>query len=677
MTKIKFILGSSSYRNDIYVRDDGQILYGQQATDERKRSIARRKALDLQKLLEKSSCKPDLNKQKSSSTFYTNILKASATGATTTAFASKSKGHFNTLTAHAKAANASATATAEAAAVSIGNGYATGANISAAASASGVRTNALNANVTGVNTSVSATADGLKVAAGNVSVTGVEVAASASASAAKVAVGNVDVTGASAGASANFNGAGVSAFNVAVGGASAAASVNVDGSLSFGNVNFGLRPSLDIGLGLNLGIPFLSGSRMGSGGGNNNAGEGNGENLRGLEGWQKSLSEKFPNQRHYARPVEFSIEPNTTNAAIDPTLTDERLKHDNGDNPAVDNIVERHKDLVKEGNKFVGFKGGPKRDNTVNEQSSSQPTAPSTDNNSGSTSVQPSSNDEWSGMYTSPSPAVAAGYAMDDKGRPGVINRVYLPKDAADMYYTSTGLNTPEAKEALRQVRQHSDGRYIFSGPQHDTDLDLRPPETVISPAVRDEALTTGNIKFESSAHEINPNSYRMDTVYGRELECSHMVPDFMVNRMKGPADCGRERLGHVFQGRPPYGYETVPPKKKEFSEGDQLLLEECRKLGFEVPPDSLDEWKKKLRSDEEYEREEDSRNRRAQSNNNGNSEASTTTQEKEESEEENEPRKPCKDHPINVRCFKCSSGSTGPKIRQLHGRVHGFKFNN
>lgn len=158
------------------------------------------------------------------------------------------------------------------------------------------------------------------------------------------------------------------------------------------------------------------------------------------------------------------------------------------------------------------------------------------------------------------------------------------------MYYTSTRLNTPEAKESFRQIRQYSRGRYIFSGPQHATDLDLRPPETVISPIVRDEALTTGNINFEPSAHEINPNSYRMDTVYEKELECSHIVSDFMVNRMKGPADCGRERLGHVFQIRPPYRYETVPPKKKEFSEDDQLLLEECRKLGFEVPPDSLDE---------------------------------------------------------------------------------------
>ncbi|CAF3600704.1 unnamed protein product [Rotaria socialis] len=680
--QFRFNVGAICYRKDIYVREDGEVLYGQQAIDERKRSIARRKALDLQKLLEKSSDKLDSKRQNSLSTFSTNTLKTSATDATKTSFTSTSAGHFNALTAHAKVANVSATATAEIATVSTGNAFATGANASASASSSVVRVNTLNTTATGVNTSISATADGLKVAAGNVSVTGAETTASVSASAAKVIVGNVDVTGASAGASASVNGAGVSAFNVSIGGASAAASVNVDGSLSFGNVNLGLRPSLDIGLGLNIGIPFLSGSRVGSaGGGNNNGDECNDEKVHGLEGCQKYLSEKFPNQRHYVKAAEFSVDPNTTGEAIDPTLTDKRLERDNGDNSAVENVIGRHEKLVEEGNKFVGFKGGPKRDNTTNEQSSSEPAAPSTIINSDSGSVTVPSKNEWSGMYTSPSPAVAAGYAIDDQGRPGVIDRVYLPKGAADMYHTSTGLNTREGTEALKQVRQHSNERYIFSGPQHATDPDLRPPETVISPAVRDEALAAGNIRFEPSAHGINRQSYQMDTVYERELESSRIVPDYMVNMTKGPADCerdgGRERLGHVFQGRPPYGYETVPLKTKELSDDDKLLLEECRKLGFEIPPGSLDEWVKKLRSDEEYEREEDVKNRRAQSNNNGNSEKFMTKQDKEESEEENEPLKPCKDHPINVRCMKCISGSSEPRVRQLHGRIHGFKFNN
>ncbi|CAF4198361.1 unnamed protein product [Rotaria magnacalcarata] len=544
------LLGATCYRKDIYVCKDGKILYGQQAIDERKQSIARREALDLQKLLEKSSDKLDSKIQKSSSTFSTNIWKVYATNATKTSFTSTSSGHLNALTAHAKAANVSATATAEIAAVSTGTAYTTGANASASASSSVCDRRCIESSCWKLN----------------VSVTGAETAASVSASAVKVMVGNVDVTGASAGAIASVNGAVVSAFNVAIGGASVAASVNVDGSLSFGNVNLGLRPSLDIDWGLNIGVPFLSGSRTGSAGGE-----------------------------------------------------------------------------------------GPKRDNATNEQSSSQPAAPTAITNSDSASGTPPSNNKWSGMYNSPSPAVAAGYAMNDQGRPSMIDQVYLPEGAADMYHT-TVLNMQPTP-------------------------DLRPPATVICPAVHDEALATGNIRFEPSAHGINRQSYRMDTVYERELESSLVIPYYMINMTKGPADCerdgGRERLGHVFQGRLPYGYETVPLKKKELSDDDKLLLEESRKLGFEVPLGSLDEWVKKLRSDEGYEREEDAKNRRAQSNNNGNSEKSTTKQDKEESEEENEPPKPCKDHPINVRCMKCISGSSGPRVRQLHGRIHGFKFNN
>ena len=49
-------------------------------------------------------------------------------------------------------------------------------------------------------------------------------------------------------------------------------------------------------------------------------------------------------------------------------------------------------------------------------------------------------------------------------------------------------------------------------------------------------------------------------------------------------SDVGRERLDHVFQGRPPYGYNNVPPKPKELGDDDKLLLEERRKLGSEIP---------------------------------------------------------------------------------------------
>ena len=667
---------TSRQRDDMYVRDDGELLSGQQAAGERKRSIARRKALDLQKLLKDSPEKSDPKPSKPSSTFSTNVRKASAVRVSKLAFASTSKGHFNALTSHAKGANASATATAEGAAISTGNAYATGANASASASASAVRVNAGNASATGANVSVGATADGLNVAVGNVSATGVEVAASASASAARVTVGNVDVTGASAGASVKVNGTGVTAGNISIGGPSAAVSASIDGSLSFGNINLGLRPSLDIGLGFNLGIPFLSGSRMGSSGGGSN-GKGGNENPRGLEGVQQYLSEKYPNQRYYAKPVDVSIKPNTTNQPIDPVLPSERPERTDDVNPTVTDVINRHDELVEGGDKFVGFKGGPRRDGASNTQSSAPPNASSGTNQSGpTTATAPTEPSIWSGMYVSPSPDVAAGYAVDDRGRPGVIDRVYLPENAADVYYTPTGLETREGREALKEVKAHSNERYIFSGPQDSTNPDLFAPETVISPVVRNEALASGTIKFEQSAHNIDPSSYRLNTVYNRELERSQIIPDYMVTT-KNAADCardgGRERLGHVFQGRPPYAYDTVPPKPKEPSDDDKLLLEECRKLGFEIPPDSLDDWKKKLKSDGEYEREEDARNRQKRADhdrNNGNA------PEKQEEEQETEPPKPCKNHGSNVRCFKCMNGSSGPRIRRLNGQIHGFKFN-
>jgi hypothetical protein len=92
----------------------------------------------------------------------------------------------------------------------------------------------------------------------------------------------------------------------------------------------------------------------------------------------------------------------------------------------------------------------------------------------------------------------------------------------------------------------------------HSTNPDLRPPEIVISSVVRDKARANGNIKFESSAHQID-DLHKLNKVYERELECSQIIPNYMVNVTKNATDCakdgGRERLGHVFQGRPPYGY--------------------------------------------------------------------------------------------------------------------------
>ncbi|CAF1059426.1 unnamed protein product [Adineta steineri] len=671
---------SSRNQRDVYVRHDGKLLHGQDATDERKRSIAKRKALDIQKLLEAE--RP--------STFSINVLRASATPASTHAFGLISKGQFNAMTAYAKGVNASAGATAQVAPISVANAYATGVNASASASASAVRVNVLNQNVSGLSTSASVNADGVSVAAGNVSITGAEAAVSASASAARVTVGNVDITGASAGASAKVNGTGVTAFNACVGGPSAAASISVDGSLSFGNINLGLRPSLDIGFGFNIGIPFLSGSRLGGGGDNNsngntnNSGEGtnnnnngsNGANAGGLAGLQQRLLEKYPNRRYYANPVDYPITRNTSGEPIDPLLPDDSTPRTDSDTPNVTNVVNRHNELVENGNKFVGFKGTPPTNNAPLES------LPANNNAGVPAQAGPVEERMWSGMYTSPSPDVAKGYAGDDYGCPGTISRVYVPKDAAEHYSTNIGLETAHGEGALRAVKEHSKGKYIFSGPQDSKNPDLFAPETVISPTVRNETLSAGTMKFEPSAHEIDHSSYRFKKYHTQELKCSKIVPDYIVG-IKTADDCardgGRERLAHVFQGQQPHIPDNDPPKKKELSEDDKLLLDECKKLGIEISPDKLDKLKTNIRSDEEYEREEDAQNRNTQGN--SNMIAGANTRERKESEQkpeetENNPPEPCKNHASNVRCMKCMVGSSGPRIRNIRGRIFGFDSN-
>ncbi|CAF0879916.1 unnamed protein product [Adineta ricciae] len=666
------LLGSSSTKKDMYIRKDGHILYGQAAVDERKRSIAHRKALYIQKLWQLSS------KQPSNSSFTRNCFQKSSENTSTALFASPSVDHFNTLNANLKGVHASATATTEVVSGSAVNCNATGANVSASAAATAVRANAFNANITGANASASATADALKVSVGNVNVTGVECAASSSASLAKVNIGNVNVAGTSVGASSSINATGVSAFNVSISGPSAAASANVDGAFSFGNIVLGARPSLDVGWGFNIGIPFLNGSGGSTGGGGGSGDSRNDENNsseqpRGLEGYQQYLSQKFPNQRHYWRAADFKIEPNTSKEPIDPTLTDERVERTDRDDDQVNSVVDQHNKLIDEGWQFAGYKGGPKRDADGNKASSSGPEAPS--------AVSSSQNSEWAGMYTSPSPAVAGGYAVNDDGRPGQIDRVYLRKDAASSYYTKVGLNTHIGLQALRDVKEHSQERYIFSGPQHDTDPDLRAPETVISTSVRDEALNCGKIRFEPSAHQVDPRSYRVNPIYNKELASSQMIPDYTVRMTKGPDDCardgGRERLAHVFDGRPPYVYETKPSKKSEPSEDDKLLIEECRKLGIEIPYGNLEDWKKKLRNDHEYEREEDDRMHqiRTSSTTAATLSEKSKTEKKEKESNNDEPPPPCKDHPPHIRCMNCLKRSSGAGVRNIRGQLHGFKF--
>lgn len=341
----------------------------------------------------------DNSKIHRSSGFVTHIKNASAVGTSATKFVSATAARVNCLNANA-----------------------TGMNASASASATAARINCLNANATGVNVSASATTDGLSTAVGNVAVTGVDVAASGSASAARVQVGNIDVNGASVGASAKINGTGISAGNIAIGGPSVAASASVDGSLSFGNVNIGLRPSLDIGFGLNLRIPFLSGSKMGSQGNssdkNGNKSDTRDQNTGALQKAQDYLSAKFPNKRIYQTPVDVSIRPNKDGKEIDLALPDTAQLETGVDNPVVNDIVKKDEQLIAEGMKFVGYKGCQPPTSTTN-----------------SHSTQTIDYDPvWAGMYTSPSPAVASGYVGSDDGREvGDIKRVYLPKDAANL----------------------------------------------------------------------------------------------------------------------------------------------------------------------------------------------------------------------------------------------------
>ena len=669
--------GPPTRKEDMYIKDDGTLLYGKNAVDERKRAIARRKALDIKKQWEAMSGKRPNPKK-----FSTRYLKLRGEKTTAGCFASQSTGHFNALNANAAGAHASATATAETVSASALNANVTGANASAAASANVVRANVGNMNVTGVNTSASATADAVKVAVGNVNVTGAEVAASASASLAKVNVGNVSVTGASAGASASVNGTGVSAFNVSISGASVAASANVDGSLSFGNVCLGLNPSFDIGFGFNIGIPFLNGGGGSSGGGKGGKG-GQGEKSadggdsaakpRGLEGVQKYLSDKFPNQRHHLKEDKWSIVPNTSGQPIDPLLPDKDVPRTDRETAQVRTAVERHDELVSGGHKFVGFRGGPRRDadgNLVKPPASNA-----------TSSAPPSSNPEWAGMYASPSPAVASAYAVDnDTAEIGQIDRVYLPRDAANSYYTPVGLNTRVGLQALRDAREHSNGRYIFSGPQHETQHDLRAPETVIAPAVRDKAFQSKTIRFVPSAHEQRDPEDKLYEIFDKEMASSCIVPDYLVRPPKTAADCardgGRERLAHTFDGRPPYLYETQP------TEDEKLLMEECRRLGMDISASELHDWTKNLRSHEHYEREEDERMRRAQNGSGAggagdpSGKAKTEQEEEEEEEESDKPPEPCKDHPPHIRCMKCLQNTSGARIRNIHGRIHGFKFN-
>ena len=253
---------------------------------------------------------PEPKSDEKASLFSANALKANAAAKSMSANANAKLAHANILNANATGANASANADATLANANVANANATGVSTSASASATGANLSAANLNATGASASVHANTTGLEMSALNVNATGAEITADASATGVRFSAGNVNVKGTGAAANASVTGTGVSCFNVGVSGPRAGASVSASGEVQFGNVDIGFTPSLNIGLGLNLGIPFLS---SGGGGGGNKDGSSNGSNNASNNGgsgqskgnddgkkgkFMQRIREQYPNKSH-------------------------------------------------------------------------------------------------------------------------------------------------------------------------------------------------------------------------------------------------------------------------------------------------------------------------------------------------------------------------------------------
>ncbi|CAF1178926.1 unnamed protein product, partial [Didymodactylos carnosus] len=209
-----------------------------------------------------------------------------------------------------------------------------------------------------------------------------------------------------------------------------------------------------------------NGNNNGEGANNNNDG-GNGANQDRLAGLVQRLLEKYPNRRYYAKPVDYPITRNIGGKPINPLLPDDGTPRTDSETPDVDNVVNRHNELVEGGNQFRGFRECPPTSAAPSNQ-------PSTNNIAGGAAgAGPAEENNWSGMYTSPPPDIAKWYIDDNHERSGTISRVYEPEDAAKLYHTNIGLETGQGEGALRAVKEYSDSKYIFSGPQESKKLDL------------------------------------------------------------------------------------------------------------------------------------------------------------------------------------------------------------
>ncbi|RMZ93099.1 hypothetical protein BpHYR1_008763 [Brachionus plicatilis] len=709
---------------NIYIKKS-EILYDDDATEARERAHAEKIANELSQLIgnpggpdDSDPKKPNnpKNKPKSITTNFANLYTKLASK---TASVNPKLINANVANLSAMGASVHASANARLLNANVANGSAVGFSANANANANLVNSNIGNMSAQAASVSASANASAVNIAAGNVGVTGAEAHVGANVKGINASAGNVSVTGASAGANLNATGSGVSAFNCAVGGPSASASLNVSGEVSFGNVNVGLTPTLDIGLGLNLGLPFLSagGSQRSQSSGNRdeegksgndesgqNSGSGgegsrNGQNER--LGFFDRMIEKYPNTKYNLdsdgtfekiihRPnFNVKIKKNAEKKPLDDVTKSKKIetcnscencegvakkhqKHEIDDEGYEKDYEGNEKDYEGnekdyEGNeidkKFVGFRGMGSEANGQESEGTTKPPEETI----------------WSGKYFTNDPEVASGYAYSNKGKlytnengqTQAISRGYLPNESGKMYYTDLPLSEPNAEGLLKEVVKESNGEYIFGGPQG-TDQELSQPEFVVGPKI------VKDIAYEPSAHTVE--NYKLTNYHDKELQASKIVPDYFVNpseenfRPQRDFDASNiEAAGRNIEKRNNLkqagGGKKDSPNNSDSSANDRLLIEELTKKGFDVKnllgSKGKDTNKNSNSTLTNSDLESILRNRYAKSKDieeNGSSQAYSRKKEKKEkeSDEEDEQKKTekCTDHSEKITCMKCINGT-------------------
>ena len=607
----------------------------------------------------------------------TKILNANAQAASAHAGARASLLNTNILNANAQGASANASANSNLVNTNILNAHAEGAGASASASANAVNTNIGNVSAQGVSARASANASGVNVSAGNVSVTGAEAYATANAKAASFEVGNVSVTGASAGASASVTGTGIQAFNVAVSGPSASVNVGASGAVSFGNISIGLRPEFNIGLGLNIGIPFLGGGSSGSSGSNSGQNNGNNSNANSNEpSFGDRMQEKYPNRTYiydsnglqkeivHKKDLNIEIEKNKDKKPVDEIA---KAKTTCQSCDKCDKVAENHRKLENEGYKYVGTRGTESEVNAklLEEQ--------------GIQTEHPKSDSIWAGKYTTNDPSVAAGYTTvtnpDGKTtskEPAPIVTTYLPKDEAAIYYTNTPLDqTNTSERLLQEVKEITNDNYVFGGPQGSAD-DTKSPEFVIS------SNNVPNLKYMPSAHEAN-DMHRLSSLHQNEVDTLKLIPDYHINPSNQNFDQTRIRE-FPFENIDKFDdqFQRKNNKEKPMSVQDQILIQKLRERHIQ-----LDAISRTATNDSLQESNLDLTTRlrnRIQANQEINASFQTqqtiTSSQDGDNDDVEKPEK-CKNHPENVTCMKCLGLGGGAKVKKLFNgdkNIYGFK---